>query len=186
MLAPPWPAGTTRAVTESTLDSPDSDSVDPAPPAGVSLSYPANAIVLITVRIATRTLALLAVPRILLLLASLAIVVFSWQHHIFFFFWLFGLPFLRWLRGGPRQTSVLVQERELVIQHGHWLGGPLIVPRGEIASLGIGHAGFAHLHQRAIVVKLRDARTGYLFVGLDAAQAEFVSQGLTRWLRRDY
>ena len=106
--------------------------------------------------------------------------------YIFFFFWLIGLPFLRWLRGGPRQTSVLVQERELSIQSGHWLGGPIAVPRADIASISIGQASFAQLHQRALVVKLRDDRTGYLFVGLDAVQAEFVHQGLERWLRRDY
>ncbi len=175
-----------RRVTESALESSASDSVDPAPPPGVSLAYPANAIVLITVRIAGRTLALLAVPRVVVTLAALALIAFSWRHRVFLFFWLFGLPFLRWLRGGPRQTSVLVQERELAIQSGHWLGGPLVVPRGEIASLAVGQAGFVQMRQRAIVVKLRDGRTGHLFVGLSAEQAEFVNDGLQRWLRRDY
>lgn len=173
-------------MTSAAESSPENEAADLPPPPGVTLAYPANAIALITVRIAPRTLAVLAVPRVLFTLAALAVIAFSWKHRVFFFFWLFGLPFLRWLRGGPRQTSVLVQDRELAIQSGHWLGGPFVVPRGEIASIGIGHAGFVQMRQRAIVVKLRDGRLGHLFVGLDETQAEYVSQGLQRWLTRDY
>src|SRR5207244_4274712 len=111
-----------------------------------------------------------------------ALVVLSWQHHVYLAFWLFGLPFLRWLRGGQRQTALLVRERELVLESGHWLGGPVTLPRALVRSIEIGRAGLTRSKQRAIEVRLEDGRVGYLFVGLSSAQAQFVSIGLKRWL----
>jgi hypothetical protein len=170
-------------VTIPELD-PERDDLEPPP--GVLLEYPPNSVVRIQVRISAAAQAVVAVPRLLLFAAALALVVLSWKHHVFLAFWLFGLPFLRWLRGGPRQSSVLVRERELELQSGHWLGGPLILSRHDVASIAVGRAGFTRLRQRALVVQLRDGRSGSLFVGLSAAQAEFVNGGLQRWLAADF
>jgi len=105
---------------------------------------------------------------------------------VFLVFWLFGLPFLRWLRGGPRQTSVLVREHELEIESGNWLGGALVLPRASVARIDIGRAGVTRLYRRALVVRLKDRRVGWLFVGLSAQQAAFVNGGLQRWLAADF
>jgi putative copper export protein len=120
-----------------------------------------------------------------LLATALALVAESWRHHVFIAFWFFGLPFLRWLRGS-RQSSLVVRERELELTSGHWLGGPLILPRTAVASIVIGRAGFTRLFQRALVIQLKDRRTGCLFVGLSSEQAEFVEGGLLRWLAADF
>jgi hypothetical protein len=157
-----------------------------APPTGVLLEYPPSTIVRIQVRVSARAQLLVAVPRLVLFAAALALVVVSWKHHVFLAFWLFGLPFLRWLRGGRRQTALVVRERQLELESGQWLGGPMILPRAEVASIAIGRAGFTRLNQRAIVLRLKDGRVGTLFVGLSEAQAEFVNGGLQRWIRADF
>jgi hypothetical protein len=159
---------------------------EPVPPAGVLLEYPPAAVVRIRVRVPQAAQLLVAVPRLVLFGAALALVVVSWKHHVFLVFWLFGLPFLRWLRGGRRQTALLVREREIELEAGHWLGGPVKLQRSEVASIEIGRAGFTRMRQRAIVVRLEDARVGHLFVGLSAQQAEFVNGGLQRWLAADF
>jgi hypothetical protein len=164
----------------------DSESNSPVPPPGVLLEYPPNSVVRIQVRISAGAQALIAVPRLILFAAALGLVVLSWKHHVFLAFWLFGLPFMRWLRGGRRQSSILVRQRELELQSGHWLGGPLVLQRNEVASIGVGRAGFTQLRQRALVVRLKDQRSGSLFVGLSGEQAEFVNGGLQRWLSGDF
>ena len=158
----------------------------PEPPAGVTLEYPPGAIVRIRVRISLAAQALVALPRLVLFALSLVLVVLSWKHHVFLAFWLFGLPFLRWLRGGSRQTSLLVRERELEVESGNWLGGALTLPRTSVAGIAIGRAGVTRLYRRALVVRLEDQRVGWLFVGLSAEQAEFVNGGLQRWLATDF
>ena len=150
------------------------------------LEYPPQTIVRIQVRVPFGAQLLVALPRLVLFAAALALVVLSWKHHVFLAFWLFGLPFLRWLRGGRRQTALLVRERELELETGHWLGGPVILPRAEVASIDVGRAGFTRSNQRALVLRLKDKRVGFLFVGLSAAQAEFVNGGLQRWLAADF
>lgn len=157
-----------------------------APPPGVLLEYPPSSVVRIRVRISARAQALVALPRLVLFALALVLVVLSWKHHVFLAFWLFGLPFLRWLRGGPRQTSLLVRERDIELESGHWLGGALVLPRSSVASIEIGRAGITRLYQRALVVRLKEQRVGCLFVGLSADQAEFVNGGLQRWLRADF
>lgn len=159
---------------------------EPEPPPGVALEYPPSTIVRIRVRVSFAAQVLVALPRLVLFAAALGLVVLSWKHHVFLAFWLFGLPFLRWLRGGSRQTSLLVRERDLELETGHWLGGPLLLPRSSVASIEVGRAGATRLYQRAIVVRLNDRRVGCLFVGLSAEQAEFVHAGLQRWLRQDF
>jgi hypothetical protein len=156
------------------------------PPAGVTLEYPPSAVVRIQVRVSAGAQLLVALPRLVLFAAGIALVVLSWQHHVFLVFWLFGLPFLRWLRGGRRQTAILVRERELVLESGHWLGGPVIVTRPEVAKIEIGRAGLTRMRQRALCVCLKDHRVGHLFVGLSAEQAEFVNGGLQRWFAADF
>ena len=159
---------------------------EPTPPTGVLLEYPPFSVVRIQVRVAAGAQLLVALPRLALFAAGIALVVLSWKHHVFLAFWLFGWPLLRWLRGGRRQTAILVRERELELESGHWLGGPVTLGRAEVSSIEIGRAGFTRLNQRAIVLRLKDNRVGHLFVGLSAEQAEFVNRGLQRWLRADF
>ena len=169
-----------------TTPDPETPHDAPEPPAGVLLEYPPSTVVRIRVRVSAGAQALVALPRLVLFALALSLVVVSWKHHVFLVFWLFGLPFLRWLRGGSRQTSLLVRERELEVESGHWLGGSLILPRSAVASIEIGRAGFTRLYQRALVVRLKDQRVGCLFVGLSAEQAAFVNGGLQRWMNADF
>jgi hypothetical protein len=164
----------------------ESEYVEAMPPRGVLLEYPPSAIVRILVRVPAGAQLLVALPRLVLFAAALVLVVLSWKHHVFLVFWLFGLPFLRWLRGGRRQTAIVVRERELELESAHWLGGPITITRPEVAGIEIGHAGFTRMRQRAVVVRLKDQRIGHFFVGLSAQQAEFVNGGLQRWLRGDF
>jgi hypothetical protein len=168
------------------VTTPDPETPDdaPEPPKGVLLEYPPSTVVRIRVRVSAGAQALVALPRLVLFALALSLVVVSWKHHVFLVF--FGLPFLRWLRGGSRQTSLLVRERELEVESGHWLGGSLILPRSAVASIEIGRAGFTRLYQRALVVRLKDQRAGCLFVGLSAEQAAFVNGGLQRWMNADF
>ena len=140
----------------------------------------------ILVRVPASAQLLVALPRLVLTALTLALVVVSWQHHVYLVFWLFGLPFLRWLRGGQRQTAVVVREGELELESGQWLGGPLRWSQAAVAQIELGRAGPTRLNQRAIVVRLKDGRTYELFVGLTAEQADFVLGGLQRWLASDF
>jgi hypothetical protein len=158
---------------------------EPTPPPGVILEHPPSTIVRIQVRVSARAQALMALPRIALLASALVLVFEAWRHHLFIVFWFIGLPFLRWLRGA-RQTALVVRERELELESQRWFGGPLILPRNAVASVEIGRAGFTRLYRRALVVRLKDGRVGWLFVGLSAVQAEFVNGGLQRWLAGDF
>ncbi|HEY4107320.1 MAG TPA: hypothetical protein VGM44_25655 [Polyangiaceae bacterium] len=169
-----------------TSSAPEYRDIEVTPPAGVTLEYPPRAIVRISVRISSRAQALLAVPRIALFVAVLGLMLLSWRYHVFFFFWLFGLPFLRWLRGGPSETSIVVRERELELESRQWPLGPLVLARNEVAKVEIGHGGLTRANQRALVLTLKDKRRGALFVGLSAEQAEFVYGGLQRWLVGDF
>jgi len=158
---------------------------EPTPPPDVILEHPPSTIVRIQVRVSARAQALMALPRIALLASALVLVFEAWRHHLFIVFWFIGLPFLRWLRGA-RQTALVVRERELELESQRWFGGPLILPRNAVASVEIGRAGFTRLYRRALVVRLKDGRVGWLFVGLSAVQAEFVNGGLQRWLAGDF
>ena len=169
-----------------TIPDPPAAHDEPEPPAGVTLEYPPSTVVRIRVRTSAGAQLLVALPRLVLFAVALALVALSWKHHVFLAFWLFGLPFLRWLRGGPRQASLLVRERELEVESGHWPFGALILPRATVASIEVGRAGFTRSYQRALVVRLKDQRVGCLFVGLSAEQAEFVNGGLQRWLNADF
>lgn len=179
-------AGSPRTA-ESSVTIRDSDPADeePTPPQGVILEYPPSTIVRIQVRISAQARALMAVPRITLLVSALVLVFEAWRHHLFIVFWFIGLPFLRWLRGA-KQTALVVRERELELESQRWFGGPLILPRNAVASIEIGRAGFTRLGRRALVVRLKDGRMGWLFVGLSREQAEFVNGGLRRWLDGDF
>lgn len=164
----------------------DAEIDEPTPPAGVRLEHPPGSIVRIVVRVPASAQLLVALPRLVLTALTLALVVFSWQHHVYLVFWLFGLPFLRWLRGGQRQTSLLVRESELELESGQWFGGPLSWPRAAVVQIELGRAGPTQLNQRAILIRLKDRRIYRLFVGLSAEQAEFVLGGLQRWLADDF
>ena len=169
-----------------TTSAPQAPDGAPEPPPGVVLEYPPSTVIRIRVRVSAGAQALVALPRLVLFALALALVVLSWKHHVFLVFWLFGLPFLRWLRGGSRQTSLIVRERELELESGRWLGGALILPRSAVASIEIGRAGFTRLYRRALVIRLKDQRVGCLFVGLSAEQAAFVNGGLQRWMNEDF
>jgi hypothetical protein len=158
---------------------------DPTPPRGVLLDYPPEAVVQIRVKISASARALVALPRLLLLLGSIALLAVAYQHHIFVVFWFFGLPFVRWLRGQGR-SSLLVREQELALSTGRWFGGPLLLPRALVKSIEIGQAGITLGYQRALVLRLTDQRELRLFVGLSAEQASFVHGGLQRWLVADF
>ncbi len=179
-------AGSPRT-TESSVTIRDSEPAheEPTPPPGVILEYPPSTIVRIQVRISAQAQALMAVPRIALLASALVLAVEAWRHRLFIVFWFIGLPFLRWLRGA-KQTALVVRERELELESQRWFGGPVILPRNAVSSIEIGRAGFTRLRQRALVVRLKDGRVGWLFVGLSREQAEFVNGGLHRWLAGDF
>jgi hypothetical protein len=169
-----------------TSSAPHYRDLEVTPPAGVTLEYPPRAIVRISVRVPTRAQVLMALPRMALFAAALGLMVLSWRYHVFLFFWLFGLPFLRWLRGGPSESAIVVRERELELESGHWLGGPLVLQRNEVTKIEIGNGGLTRANQRALVLTLKDERNGAIFVGLSAEQAEFVLGGLQRWLAGDF
>jgi hypothetical protein len=151
------------------------------PPGGITLEYPASGGVLVQVQIAPSSRLLLAVPRIALLLGVVLLVVESWRHHLFIAFWFFGLPFLRWLRGG-KHGSLLIGERSLEVAGATWFGGTRSLPRAGVESIAVARAGFLQLYQRALVVRDRDRQKTLIFPGISAVQAEFVNGGLQRWL----
>lgn len=163
------------------LPAPGEPELAAEPPEGVLLEYLAAGGIRVQVQISRASQALLAVPRIGLLLSVLAVVIESWRHHLFIAFWFFGLPFLRWLRG-PRQSSLLIGERALEVEGAHWFGGTRSLPRAGINSVTIGRAGPLRLFQRALVLRDRDRQTTLLFVGISAVQADFVNGGVQRWL----
>jgi hypothetical protein len=157
----------------------------PALPPGVQLEYQPDGGVRVRVRIATGRRLLLLVPRVLSLLAALVLLYEAWRRRVFIFFWFFGLPFVRWLRG-PRQSSVLIGERALEIEGARWFGATVVLPRLTITRIEIGRAGPLQSFQVALYAHTKEARPERLFVGLSAAQAEYVNAGLQRWLAEQY
>ena len=105
----------------------------------------------------------------------------AWRHHVFIAFWFLGLPFLAWLRG-PARRSVLIGERQLEVEGTGRLARAFLLPRAQIQRIEIGRGGVYQLYQRALFVTLVDGRTAALFVGISSVQAQFVNEGLQRWL----
>ena len=155
------------------------------PPSGVQLEYQPDGGVRIRVRVTAGRRALLLLPRVVSSLAALVLLMEAWRRRVFVFFWFFGLPFVRWLRG-PRQSSVLIGERALEIEGARWFGATVVLPRMAITHIAIGRAGPMQSFQVALYAYTKEARPERLFVGLSAAQAEFVNTGLQRWLAGEY
>lgn len=124
---------------------------------------------------------LLALPRIVLFVSVLFALAQAWRHHVFIAFWLFGLPFLRWL-SGPARGSLLIGPNRLELEGARLFGGSFVLPRASIAEIGVARGNPLQFYQRAIQVRTVDNQSARLLVGLSAAQAEFVSRGLVRWL----
>jgi len=166
-------------------DDPTKDPNDPEYgvelPAGLRLERPASGGVRLELRLSPTSRALSALPRLLLVGCVVFTLLQAWRHHVFIVFWFLGLPFLAWLRG-PSQRAVLIGERQLEIEGTRRLGRAFVVPRSQIARIEIARAGFFQLYQRALLVTLRDGRAASILIGLSAAQAEFVNDGLQRWL----
>lgn len=124
---------------------------------------------------------ILAAPRVLFVLLALLLMLEALRHRVFVVFWIFGLPFLRWLRG-PGPSSLLIGERELVVSGARAWGGPLLLPRSQITAVALGRAGALSLFQPALIVRDQNGRERAICVGIRRDQAEFVSRGLQRWL----
>ncbi len=124
---------------------------------------------------------LLALPRIGLFVFVIFALAQAWRHHVFVAFWLFGLPFLRWL-SGPARGSLLIAPNRLELEDARLFGGSLVLPRANIAQIGVARGNAWRFFQRSIQVRTVDERSARLLVGLSAAQAEFVNRGLLRWL----
>jgi hypothetical protein len=166
---------------QTVADSAEEPELEANPPAGVTLEYLTTGGVRVQVQVAPLSRLLLAVPRIMLVLAVVLLVVESWRHHLFAAFWFFGLPFLRWLRGA-KHSSLLIGERSLEVAGANWFGGTRSLPRVGIESITVGHAGLLRLYRPALVVRDRDQQETLIFAGISAAQAAFVNGGLQRWL----
>jgi hypothetical protein len=157
----------------------------PVAPPGVQLDYQPDGGVRVRVRITSGRRVLLLLPRLLGALAALVLLYEAWRRRVFVFFWFFGLPFVRWLRGRS-QTSVLIGERALEIEGARWFGATVVLPRLAITRIEIGRAGPMQAFQVALYAHSNEARPERLFVGLSAAQAEYVNTGLQRWLAGEY
>jgi len=171
------------AVTSS--DDPTKDPSDPEYgvelPAGLRLERPASGGVRLELRLSPMSRALAAFPRLLLVGCLVFTLLEAWRHHVFIVFWFLGLPFLAWMRG-PAQRSVLIGERQLEIEGTRRFGRSFVLPRSQIERIEIGRGGVYQLYQRALFVTLVDGRSAPIFVGISALQAEFVNDGLQRWL----
>lgn len=152
-----------------------------AEPPGVRLEYPSSEAVLVEIEIDRSRRVILAAPRLLAVLLALLLTLEAFRHRVFIVFWIFGWPFLRWLRG-PGPCSLLIGERELVVNGARAWGGSLIFPRSQIASVGIGRAGAFALFQPALMVRDRNGTEHAICPGIRRDQAEFVRGGLQRWL----
>lgn len=150
-------------------------------PPGLRLERPESGGVRLELRLSPINRALSALPRLLLVGGVVFTLVEAWRHHVFIAFWFLGLPFLAWLRG-PAQRAVLIGERQLEVEGTRRFGRSFVLPRAQIARIEVGRGGAYQLYQRALIVTLTDGRAAALFVGISAAQAEFVNNGLRRWL----
>jgi len=150
-------------------------------PAGLRLERPASGGVRLELRLSPVNRALSALPRLLSVGGIVFTLVEAWRHHVFIAFWFLGLPFLAWLRG-PAQRSVLLEERQLEVEGTRRFGRGFVLPRSQIARIDVGRGGAYQLNQRALIVTLIDGQKAALFVGISAVQAEFVNDGLQRWL----
>ncbi len=166
-------------------DDPTKDPSDPEYgvelPAGLRLERPATGGVRLELRLNPLSRALSALPRLLFVGGVVFTLLQAWRHHVFIAFWFLGLPFLAWLRG-PAQRSLLIGERALEVEGTRRLGRSLLLPRSQIERVEIGRGGVYQLYQRALLVTLVDGRTSRLLVGISPVQAEFVNEGLQRWL----
>jgi hypothetical protein len=150
-------------------------------PLGLRLERPEAGGVRIELRLNAVSRALSALPRLVLVGGVVFTLLQAWRHHVFVAFWFLGLPFLAWLRG-PARRSLLIGERQLEVENARRLGRAFLLPRSQIERIEIGRGGVYQLYQRAIFVTLLDGRTAPLLVGVSAVQAEFVNDGLQRWL----
>jgi hypothetical protein len=150
-------------------------------PAGLRLERPASGGVRIELRLNAMSRALAALPRLVFVGGVVFTLLQAWRHHVFIAFWFLGLPFLAWLRG-PAKRSVLIGERQLEVEGTRRLGRAFLLPRSQIERIEIGRGGLYQLYQRALFVTLVDGRAAALFLGISAAQAEFVNGGLQCWL----
>jgi len=150
-------------------------------PAGLRLERPATGGVRLELRLSPMNRALSALPRLLFVGTVVFTLLQAWRHHVFIAFWLFGLPFLAWLRG-PARRSVLIGERGLEVEGSGRFGGRFVLPRLQIERIEIGRGGLLQLYQRALFVSLVGGGRAPIFSGISAVQAEFVNDGLQRWL----
>jgi len=166
-------------------DDPTKDPSDPEYgvelPAGVRLERPQAGGVRIELRLSAVSRALSALPRLLFVGGVLFTLLQAWRHHVFIAFWFLGLPFLAWLRG-PARRSVLLGERQLEVEGTRRMGRGFVLPRSQIERIEIGRGGVYQLYQRALFVTLSDGRSAPILVGISAVQAQFVNDGLQRWL----
>lgn len=171
--------------TVTDRDDPTKDPSDPEYgvelPAGLRLERPASGGVRIELRLNAVSRALSALPRLVLVGGVVFTLLQAWRHHVFIAFWFLGLPFLAWLRG-PARRSVLIGERQLEVEGTGRLARAFLLPRAQIQRIEIGRGGVYQLYQRALFVTLVDGRTAALFVGISSVQAQFVNEGLQRWL----
>jgi len=169
-----------------TLTQPEPSLPEPeiVPPAGIQLEHPASGGVRVRLQLGAGNRALLAVPRLALLAAAVGVLLQAWRHHVYIGFWLFGVPFLPWVLGSGVST-LLIGERALEVEARHSFGRTLTLPRSRISRIEVNRAGLLHSMQRALYVHTTEGQTARLLVGLNAAQAEFVHEGLQRWLASD-
>ncbi len=151
-------------------------------PAGIELERLASGDERVRVRYSIRCRVLGALPRFVLVLAALFAIAEAWQHRVFVFFGIFGLPLFRWL-WGPSHGSLRIGERQLEIEAAGASGAALVVSRGSISGIEVVRAGLFRSFQRALRVTTSGRALPLWFVGLSAAQAEFLNDGLQRWLR---
>jgi hypothetical protein len=176
-------AVSTSVTNEGAAPEPSEPQIEPELqlPTGVELERLASGEERVQVRYPVGSRALAALPRITLFACGVFALAQAWRHHVFVAFWIFGLPFLRWL-GGPTRGSLLIGTNQLEVEGARLFGGSLIIPRARIADIEVTRGNVLQLFQRAITVRLLDEQSRRLLVGLSAAQAEFVSGGLRRWL----
>lgn len=163
------------------LPRPSGTGTEIVPPEGVRLEEPGSGGVLVHVRLASGTRAILAAPRLAFLTLITFAVVYAWRHHVYVFVWFLGLPLLRSLFV-PAESSLLLGERALQAVSRRWFGGVLNVPKSEVRAFEIVRGNALHGFQRVLRARLVNGRTLSLFVGLSAPQAQFLNDGLLRWL----
>lgn len=150
-------------------------------PPGVELEPVASGEERVRVRYPIGNRALIAFPRVGLFALAVFALAQAWRHHVFIAFWVFGLPFLRWLMG-PARGSLLIRTNQLELEGARSSGGTVIIPRARIRAIEVARGGLFQCFQRAITVRTDNEQSTRLLVGLSAAQADFVNDGLQRWL----